>query len=376
MIALATVLDEVRKRIALYQGKEMNEQNTKTALIDPVLRNLGWEVGNLDEVMQEYKRKPQDKPVDYGMFLLRTPKLFVEAKALGQNLDDRKWANQIMGYAAVAGVKWVVITNGDEYRIYNACVDVPVEEKLFRSVRVTDCTSPIVETLGLLSKNCIRDNEIEVLWKAHFVDRQVRTALEGLFSPEPDPALMHAVKKHVRDLSPKDLRASLSRVRAHFDFPVEPDSRPLENRENRRSDEAAPGVVRKHKTHKMLGITLLDLINAGLLKPPVKLCVQYKGKRLEADLLTDGAVTFQGKRYSSCSMAGGAAIRAVTGRQTGGADGWKFWRYRERSCPWIPLGRSTLDGRQSDRRNVGNRDVPCRGLGAAEFDEADPCPHP
>ena len=111
-----------------------------------------------------------------------------------------------MGYAAVAGVKWVVITNGDEYRIYNACVDVPVEEKLFRSVRVTDCSSPVVETLGLLSKDCIRDNEIEVLWKAHFVDRQVRLALEGLFSPEPDPALMCTVRKHVRDLSSRDVR--------------------------------------------------------------------------------------------------------------------------------------------------------------------------
>jgi len=117
MTALTQALNDVRNKIALYQGKDLGEQNTKTALIDPVLRALGWNVGNLDEVCQEYKRQPRDKPVDYALFLLRTPKLFVEAKALGQNLDDRRWANQIMGYAAVAGVKWTVITNGDEYRI-------------------------------------------------------------------------------------------------------------------------------------------------------------------------------------------------------------------------------------------------------------------
>jgi len=152
MAGLSQTLEEVRKRIALYRGKGINEQNTKTALIDPVLRALGWDVGNLEEVSQEYKRRPQDKPVDYALFLLRTPKLFVEAKALGQNLDDRKWSSQIMGYATVAGVKWVVLSDGDEYRIYNACVDVPVEEKLFRTVRISDIHSGAEETLGLLSK--------------------------------------------------------------------------------------------------------------------------------------------------------------------------------------------------------------------------------
>jgi hypothetical protein len=195
MSGLSQILEEVRRKIAQYQGKEMNEQNTKTALIDPILRAIGWDVGNLEEVSQEYKRQSRDKPVDYALFLLRTPKLFVEAKSLGQNLDDRRWSNQIMGYAAVAGVKWTVITNGDEYRIYNACVDVPVEEKLFRVVRVTDQGVAAEETLALLSKDRIRDNDIEILWEAHFVDRQVRTALEQLFSPDPDSALTRLVKK-------------------------------------------------------------------------------------------------------------------------------------------------------------------------------------
>jgi hypothetical protein len=340
MDVLSTVLEEVRRRIALYQGKEMNEQNTKTALIDPVLRSLGWEVGNLEEVMQEYKRKPQDKPVDYALLLLREPKLFVEAKALGQNLDDRKWANQIMGYASVAGVKWVVITNGDEYRIYNACVDVPVEEKLFRSVRVTDCSTPVLETLTLLSKDCVRDNEIDVLWKAHFVDRQVRTALETLFSPEPDPALMRVVKKRARELSPKEVRASLSRVRAHFDFPVEPDARPVGNRKGRQQDASQARLERKRGTPRMLGVTLLDLINAGMLKPPLTLSVRYKGRQLEADLLADGAIGVQGKRYESCSKAGGAAVSLVTGRQKTSVDGWKFWHYRDESGELVPLDKA------------------------------------
>ena len=255
MSELSRVLEEVRKKLVAYRDRELNEQDTKTALIDPVLRALGWHVGDLEEVSQEYKLKPQDKPVDYAFFLVRTPKLFLEAKARGQNLEDRKWAGQIMGYAAVAGVKWTVITNGDEYRIYNACVDVPVDEKMFRAVKISDGTSTAEETLALLSKDRIRDNDIEILWKAHFVDRQVRLALEELIAAEKDSSLIRLLKKKVTELSPKDIRASLARVRVRFDFPIE--SEPPEAGES----EAATKRSEARGRHGTLAATLAPLSN-------------------------------------------------------------------------------------------------------------------
>ena len=343
MSELTQVLNEVRNKITQYQGKEMNEQNTKTALIDPVLRALGWDVGNLEEVSQEYKRRPNDKPVDYALFLLRTPKLFVEAKALGQSLDAPKWANQIMGYAAVGGIKWVVMSNGDEYRIYNACVEVPVEEKLFRSVRLSDPMSPTEETLVLLSKDRIRDNDMEVLWKAHFVDRQVRSALEQLFSPDPDSSLMRLVKKRVRELSSKEIRASIARVRAQFDFPVEPGVSPVVPRERRQKEPLPTIQVAGKKSPKFLGVSLPDVIEAGLLKPPLKLTTRYKGKDLEAELLSDGAVRFQGKTYKTCSTAADFARGTITGRRMN-TNGWVFWHYRNQDGKVVPLddARQTL----------------------------------
>ena len=48
-------------------------------------------------------------------------------------------------------------------------------------------------------------------------------------------------------------------------------------------------------------MTLKDVITAGLLKVPLKLTIHYKGHDLEADLLPDGTVTFQGKNYPSSS---------------------------------------------------------------------------
>jgi len=125
---LRQTLGEVADRVARYRGSSIGEQNTKVSLIMPVLRGLGWDVEDLDEVRLEYRRKPADKPVDYALMLQREPALFLEAKGLGENLEDRRWASQVISYAAVAGVEWVVLTNGDDYRVYNAHAPVPVEE--------------------------------------------------------------------------------------------------------------------------------------------------------------------------------------------------------------------------------------------------------
>ena len=115
-------LAKLRNRIRHARNREekIGEQNTKATLIEPLLSALGWDVEELDEVVREYKRKPQDKPVDYALFRLRSPRLFVEAKALDEDLTYRKWVSQTLGYATVVGVEWCVLTNGDEYRLFNA----------------------------------------------------------------------------------------------------------------------------------------------------------------------------------------------------------------------------------------------------------------
>ena len=80
---LESVLATVRGRIAHYRGQGIGEQDTKAALIVPVLRALGWDTEDLEDVKLEYKRRPADNPVDYALVLLREPRLFIEAKSLG-----------------------------------------------------------------------------------------------------------------------------------------------------------------------------------------------------------------------------------------------------------------------------------------------------
>jgi hypothetical protein len=73
--SLTSALPKLRKRIQKIHNRNENigEQNTKAALIDPLLAALGWDVEDIDEVSREYRRKSQDNPVDYALFMLRSP---------------------------------------------------------------------------------------------------------------------------------------------------------------------------------------------------------------------------------------------------------------------------------------------------------------
>jgi serine/threonine protein kinase len=72
--------------------------------------------------------------------------------------------------------------------------------------------------------------------------------------------------------------------------------------------------------------TLQDLIAAGQLSPPLRLFSQYKGKLLEAKLLTSGKIEFAGQIFNTSSAAGEVARASVTGKKMN-TNGWTFWQY-------------------------------------------------
>lgn len=335
---LADVLAGVHRRIDRAKAAPLNEQNTKATLIEPVLRALGWDTEDVDEVAREYREERADNPVDYALLVLREPKLLLEAKALGEDLDDRRWAGQIMSYAAVAGAEWIVLTNGDEYRIYNPHASVRVDQKLLIAVRVSS-SSPVVEqVLRLLARDQLETNRIASLWQAHFVDRQVRAGLERLFSREDDMVLVNHLLRHTKDLTAEDVRRSLRRCKVTLDFPLLPDEVLRSERPNQKTRKSAPKAAR---TAAVSAVTLLQIIEAGILRPPVPLTCRYKGKNLSARIEASGAVTFGGASHGSPSAAACAARASVIGRRPDGSppatNGWAFWRYTSPEGRVMPL---------------------------------------
>lgn len=324
-----TIVECVRKiaqKIQRFKDRALGEQNTKASLIEPVLEVLGWDVRDPDEVHREYKPTSKDCPVDYALKIFRKPRLFVEAKGLGEALDDRKWITQVLSYAVVAGVEWCVLTDGDAYCFYNAVAALDAEEKLFCKIRLSDGNdAEAAKTLGLISRANMEENLLDVLWSAHYVDRRVKEALRGMVSTA-DRSLVRLIRRKTTKLTPKEIIDSLRRMDIRIDSPsvaISPNKAP------RRQDAPAPNAGQERKPKKArtdFQVRLSDVIEAGLLKPPVKLFRRYKGQRLEATLLADGTVEFQGTVYKTSSTAAEVARGTVTGRKMN-TNGWSFWQY-------------------------------------------------
>jgi predicted type IV restriction endonuclease len=318
--ALARWCVAVRKRIQQIRDRNevIGEQNTKAAPIDPLLSALGWDLQEINEVRREFRRKPQDNPVDYALFLNRTECLLLEAKSLEKDLANRKWISQNISYAAVVGVKWCVLTNGDEYRIYNSHAEVDVDEKLFRKVSISDSDPKfLVDTLLLLSKERMRGSLLDEMWKAHFIDRKVRLAFEALLG-EDDGALVWVICKKANGVTHTEVRAALKRAKITVDFPViKAPEQPIppapakalgapkaaaRREAGRKVRETAPATSEA---------TLLNLFASGLVRAPMELERSYKGVKLTASIQADGTVSFGGESNDSLSTAARMARKTV-----------------------------------------------------------------
>jgi Restriction Enzyme Adenine Methylase Associated len=330
---LRDVVRDVISKIRRYQDRNMGEQNTKASLIEPVLEALGWDVRDPDEVFREFKAKSVDSPVDFALTILRKPRLFVEAKGLGETLTNRKWVSQVLSYATIAGVEWCVLSDGDEYRFYNANAPLDAEEKLFWRVKLSeDDEAETIKTLTLISRSNMEENLLDVLWIAHYVDRRVKHTLQELFST-PDKSLIRLIRNREPKLTPKEIVESLRRLDLRFESatPV-----PAMSSAIPKAPKAAtvPKGTRKarikgeQKGKKHFGISLAKLIETGYLKPPIRLFRKYKSRIMEASLYPDGTVEFQGKRYPTCSTAAEIARSTLTGRRMN-TNGWSFWQYED-----------------------------------------------
>lgn len=148
------------------------------------------------------------------------------------------------------------------------------------------------------------------MWRADFVDRQVKVVLEKLFSRDEGMLLVNHVLRKLKNLTAEEVRGSLRRCEAHLDCLLVPVL-----------------VIDPSK-----GESLRQLIEAGMLRVPVDLSCRYKGRDLSARIERNGTVSCLAQTYQSLSIAAGAARASVRDRRPNGSlpptNGWTFWKYR------------------------------------------------
>ena len=173
---LVSVIETLQQRIATHrQSLQQNETRTRTALIDPLLSALGWDVSDPALVTPEYN--VGNGRADYALNGSEViPAAIVEAKRLGHALSDDE-RMQMLNYANARGVRYAVVTDGNVWELYEVFKQAPLEDRRLLNLRVTN--TPAHElALRLL-----------LLWRPNLVSGQPLSANEPLIGWQPAPPL-------------------------------------------------------------------------------------------------------------------------------------------------------------------------------------------
>ena len=138
------VLEELHELIETLQARitehgpalQQSEALTRYALIDPLLRGLGWDTGDPSQVLVEYRSDAGQ--ADYALFgESPKPQVIVEAKKLGAHLDQ-KVRLQVTGYCQEEGVPFAVITDGRRWEIYDIFQPVAMKDSVVATLDLQD----------------------------------------------------------------------------------------------------------------------------------------------------------------------------------------------------------------------------------------------
>lgn len=107
-----------RSSCLIEDSPQMDEENTKRKIVEPLIDLLEWEILSSDvELEYSVQMGSGTKKVDYALKREGTPVVFVEAKGCDTPLEQSH-ENQLKSYMRQVGVDWGLLTNGREFEIF------------------------------------------------------------------------------------------------------------------------------------------------------------------------------------------------------------------------------------------------------------------
>jgi len=160
---LAKLVEKFEKENSIGRINDYNEEATKTAFIQPLLKNvLGWNVADRDEVSPE--EKVSRGRVDYGLKIEGQIKLFIEVKPPRADLD--KHIKQAVGYGYNRkSVPFVLLTDFEGLKLFDVTIKPDTRNPLKGLKIDLDWKEYLskFDKIWLLSKESVLKGELEKL---------------------------------------------------------------------------------------------------------------------------------------------------------------------------------------------------------------------
>ena len=143
---LIRLLETLQQRIQQHgDALRQSEMLTRYVLVDPLLRGLGWDTEDPDQVRPEFNTKPGY--ADYALLSGGKPIIMVEAKKL--DLPLQTGLTQSINYCLQDGTLYFAVTDGRRWEVYETHKPVPIDEKRVVAFDVTDPIDAALKSIAL-----------------------------------------------------------------------------------------------------------------------------------------------------------------------------------------------------------------------------------
>jgi hypothetical protein len=180
MPTLADTIHVLKDRIKKYRSTyDRNEMATRSQVVEPLLRVLGWDAEDPDKVQPNLSA--EEGIPDYTLFLGEKKVLFVEAKKMSVDIEDRQVLGQLAKYCFGEGMSYGLLTNGVIWILFRAFQkDTTMIERIVWKADVEhDDISAVLRKMSTISVTNIGNIDM-LLTKLRILDEVWQSLLDDL----------------------------------------------------------------------------------------------------------------------------------------------------------------------------------------------------
>lgn len=134
----------------------LNEANTKSGIIVPILQELQWNVRSPFEVIREYTL--DNGTVDYALKIFDETKVLIEVKKIGENLQI--YEKQIKKYALNKSTYLFILSDGIRWQFYTWLEEgIEIFKFHYLDIKTQETQFVANELINILSKENILSNK-------------------------------------------------------------------------------------------------------------------------------------------------------------------------------------------------------------------------
>lgn len=192
--------------LASAKARDVGESDTVTIIKDMLADVFGYD--KYSEVTSEHAIR--GTYCDLAIKLSQVLQFLIEVKAIGLELKDTH-VKQAVDYAANQGVDWVILTNGNCWRVYRVTFAKPIDHELILEIDFCSLNSRVDSDIDALFLWCKEGWSRSALGEYH-THRQAlsRFFLGAMILTDP---VVDVIRRELRRVSP-DVRIESDQIRS------------------------------------------------------------------------------------------------------------------------------------------------------------------